>query len=151
MNSASPPSRWPLVAAGLFLAANLAVPLAFGDLYPFTSAPMFRDCPERCCNYRVYAADGSELPAEDWLLQRIYDGNPVGYGVGRCPPAVIEQQFGVVCDEAAVRTHIQRQFAQPQHARHSSVEVVQETIGPLPSSERVGVLETRRWRIERPQ
>ena len=85
--------RWPLAAAGLLLAANVVVPLLFGDVYPFTSAPMFRDCPGQCANYRVLAADGRELPAEEWLLSRVYDGNPVGYGVGVRPPALNEQAF----------------------------------------------------------
>jgi len=133
----------------LLLAANIVVPLLWGDVYPFTSAPMFRDCPEKCCNYRVFAADGQELPAEEWLLHRIYDGNPVGYGVGVCAPAVIEQEFGVVHEDAAVRQHIQAQLAQPRHQEHAYVEVVQEVIGPLDSG-RVGIVETRRWRIERP-
>jgi hypothetical protein len=124
-------SRWPLAAAGLLLAANIAVPLVFGDLYPFTSAPMFRDCPAQCCQYRVLAADGGELPAEYWLVQRIYDGNPVGYGVGLRPPAVVEREFGSVESESAVRRHIERQLAQPEHRRHAWVEVVQEVIGPV--------------------
>ena len=138
-----------LFAAGFLLAANVVVPLIGGDVYPFTSAPMFRDCPGRCCNYRVIAADGSELPASDWLLQRVYDGNPLGYGVGVRPPEVIEKEFGVVADEAAVRGHVQRQLALPQHQRQAWIEVVQEEIGPISGSGRVGVVATRRWRIER--
>ena len=141
-------SRAAIAATLLLLAANIFVPLHWGDVYPFTSAPMFRDCPERCCNYRVFAADGQELPAEEWLVQRVYDGNPVGYGVGICAPAVIEQEFGVVHEDAAVRQHIQQQLAQPRHQEHAYVEVVQEVIGPLDSG-RVGIVETRRWRIER--
>ena len=138
-----------LVAIALLLGANIIVPLLWGDVYPFTSAPMFRDCPRQCCNYHVYAADGKELPADDWLVQRIYDGNPVGYGVGVRPPAVIEQEFGIVHDEAAVRQHFMQQLALPRHQEHAYVEVVQEVIGPLDSG-RVGVVETHRWKIERP-
>src|SRR4051812_46002343 len=88
-------SRLALAAAALLLAANVVVPALWGDVYPFTSAPMFRDSPARCCGYHVFAPDGRELPAENWLVQRVYDGNPVGYGVGVRPPAVIEQTFGV--------------------------------------------------------
>jgi hypothetical protein len=138
-----------LAAVGLLLAANVVVPLVWGDVYPFTSAPMFRDAPVCCCNYRVYAPDGRELPAADWLVQRIYDGNPVGYGVGTCPPAVLEQTFGHVAGEAAVREHIARQFAQPPNRDLPYVEVVQDHIGPT-DSQHVGILQTTRWRIERP-
>src|SRR3954469_6337007 len=89
-------SRLAIAAAAAVLVANVVVPLLWGDVYPFTSAPMFRDSPRQFCNYHVYAADGTELPATDWLVQRVYDGNPVGYGVGVRPPAVLEQEFGVI-------------------------------------------------------
>ena len=142
-------TRLGLFAALLLLLANTVVPVLWGDVYPFTSAPMFRDRPTRYCNYRVLAPDGSQLAAEDWLVQRIYDGNPVGYGVGLAPPAVIEQEFGIVHDEQAVRSHIELQLARRSNAKYSFVEVVQEVIGPV-DSRRVGVLSTRRWRVERP-
>ena len=141
-------SRLPFLAAGILLAANVVVPLVFGDVYPFTSAPMFRDCPRACCNYRVILPDGSEAPAADWLVQRIYDGNPVGYGVGLCPPAVLEQQFGLTHEEAAIRQHFERQLARPE-CRDSAIEVVQDVIGPTASG-RVGVVESRRWQITQP-
>jgi hypothetical protein len=141
--------RWPLICAGLLLAANLVVPLVWGDVYPFTSAPMFRDCPARCCNYQVLAADGAELPAEDWLAQRVYDGNPVGYGVGICPPSVLEQEFGLVASEDAVRRHFEQQLARPEHRPHAYLDVVQQVLGPLENSQRVGIVETNRWRISR--
>src|SRR3954453_5154684 len=96
-------SPLPFVAVGFFLTAHIVVPLVWGDLYPFTAAPMFRDSPTRYCNYQVFAPDGGDLPQEDWLVQRVYDGNPVGYGVGIQPPAVLEQEFGVVHDGATVR------------------------------------------------
>jgi hypothetical protein len=142
-------SQLALVAVALLLAANGVVPLVWGDVYPFTSAPMFRDRPLCCCNYRVYAPDGRALPAEDWLVQRIYDGNPVGYGVGICPPPVLEQDFCRPADEQVIRAHVIRQFASPQNRRHSYVEVVQEHIGPV-DSQHVGITRTDRWRIERP-
>jgi len=139
----------PLACAGLLLAANVVVPLVFGDLYPFTSAPMFRDCPVQCCRYRVFAASGRELPAGEWLVQRIYDGNPVGYGVGLQAPAVVEKEFGAVEDQSAVRAHIERQLALAQHRQHQWVEVVQEVIGPV-DRQHVGVVKSSRWRITRP-
>jgi hypothetical protein len=148
MHGAPRSSRVPLIAAGLLLSANVVVPLVFGDVYPFTSAPMFRDCPNTCCNYRVVLPDGSEAPAADWLVQRIYDGNPVGYGVGLCPPAVLEQRFGLTHEEAAIRHHFARQPAWPE-CTHSTIEVVQDVIGPTAGG-RVGVIESRRWQIGRP-
>jgi hypothetical protein len=142
-------SRLAMTAAVLLLAANVVVPLVWGDVYPFTSAPMFRDAPQCCCNYRVYGADGRELPAADWLVQRIYDGNPVGYGVGICQPSVIEQEFGAIHDEPTVLKHIEEQFAAPQNQSHKSIEVVQEVIGAI-DSQRVGVVKTSRWHITAP-
>jgi hypothetical protein len=142
-------SQLALVTVALLLAANVIVPLVWGDVYPFTSAPMFRDAPACCCNYRVYAPDGRELPAQDWLVQRIYDGNPIGYGVGICPPPVLEQDFCQPCNEQEVRAHIASQFDRPQNRNYAYVEVVQDHIGPI-DSQRVGITHTSRWRIERP-
>lgn len=138
-----------LAAVGALLAANVVVPLVWGDVYPFTSAPMFRDAPRCCCNYRVYAPDGRELPAEDWLVQRIYDGNPIGYGVGICPPPVLEQDFCRPCDEATIRAHIARQFDNPKNRDYAYVEVVQDHIGPT-DAQHVGITQTSRWQVERP-
>jgi hypothetical protein len=140
-------SRCALAAAAALLAANVVVPLVWGDLYPFTSGPMFRDRPAQCCNYRVYDPAGRELPLAEWFVQRIYDGNPVGYGVGIHPPAVIEQEFGIVHDEAAVRRHIERQL-QAHSRAYDYVDVVQEIVGPI-DDQHVGVVCTNRWRINR--
>jgi len=148
MHAAPRTSRLSLIAAGLLLTANVVVPLVFGDVYPFTSAPMFRDCPSTCCNYRVVLPDGKEAPAADWLVQRIYDGNPVGYGVGLHPPAVLEQQFGLTHEESAIRQHFERQLAWPE-CKYSDIEVVQDVIGPTANG-RVGVVDSRRWQIARP-
>jgi hypothetical protein len=144
----SPAGNLGPLAAGLLLVANAFVPLVWGDVYPFTSAPMFRDAPEQCCNYRVFGPDGRELPAEAWLCERVYDGNPVGYGVGIRPPPVIEQQYGGVHDEAAVRAHFGPLLARPENAGLAYVEVVQEVLGAKPDGS-VGVVRTERWRIER--
>jgi hypothetical protein len=138
-----------LLAIVALLAANIVLPLVFGDVYPLTSAPMFRDSPARFCNYRVLAPDGKELPASDWLVQRIYDGNPVGYGVGVRPPSVLETEFGVVHDEATVRRHIQGQFFEKGNDRHEFVVIEQEIVGPV-DSQRVGMIETETWRVYRP-
>jgi hypothetical protein len=147
------------LAVGLLLAANALVPLVCGDIYPFTSAPMFRDAPTQYANYRVYDPQGNELPSRHYALDkgktedpfrigRVYDGNPVGYGVGIAPPPVLEQKFGMVHDEAIVRRHIQKQLARPENAKYPYVEVEQDVIGAI-DEQRVGVVATRRWRIER--
>lgn len=141
-------SRLALLSVGILLAANVVVPLIGGDVYPFTSAPMFREGGDRCCNYRVYSPEGRELPAENWLVQRVYDGNPVGYGVGVVPPAVIEQKFGAVPEEA-VWWHILWQFPRDGNRQYRYVEVEQDVLGPV-DDQRVGVIRTNRWRVERP-
>jgi hypothetical protein len=148
MESSALRSRVACAAVTALLVANVLVPLVWGDVYPFTSAPMFRDSPEMCCNYQVLDADGSALPADQWLVQRIYDGNPIGYGVGIHPPPVIEQQFGVVHDDAIVRHHFERQLAERHTQLHPSLEVVQQVIGPI-DGHQVGVMRTERWRIGR--
>jgi hypothetical protein len=138
-----------LLAVALLLTANVVVPLVGGDIYPFTSAPMFRDRPAGCCNYRVILEGGSEAPAAEWLVQRIYDGNPVGYGVGVRPPAVLEKKFGIAHERADVQQHFERLLSRAE-CKHATVEVVQEVIGPLPAGT-VGVVSTHRWRFSRPQ
>jgi len=137
-----------MLAAAALLLANVVVPVIWGDLYPFTSAPMFRDCPTEICNYSVYDAEGTELQQGDWLVQRVYDGNPLGYGVGVKPPPVLEQQFGVVHDESTVRQHFQRQLAEPRHQRYAFVDVVQEVVGAT-DAQHVGVVRSQRWRVAR--
>jgi hypothetical protein len=148
MNRLLTRSRLALLAAAALLIANIVVPVIWGDVYPFTSAPMFRDCPREFCNYYVYDAAGRELPQADWLVQRIYDGNPLGYGVGVQPPNVLEQEFGVVHDETTVRQHFQRQLAQPRHQQLAFVNVVQEVVGPI-DAQHVGIVRTQRWRMQR--
>jgi hypothetical protein len=109
---------------------------------------MFRDMPQQYCNYRVLAPDGKLLPAEDFLVQRIYDGNPLGYGVGIVPPPILER-FGEVRDEATIRRHIEQQLSRERNRKYAYVEVEQEVIGPI-DSQRVGVVRVDRWRVARP-
>src|SRR5437899_7626670 len=142
-------SRLATTAAATLLVANILVPLIGGDIYPFTPAPMFRDSPSGCCNYQVFAADGRELHPQHWRLQRVYDGNPVGYGVGVRPPAILEMEFGVVHDAATVRQHVERQFHEPVNQGHEFVDVIQEVIGPT-DRQHIGIVRRQRWRIERP-
>ena len=147
--SSSLRSHLGLIGAALLLLANVVVPLVWGDVYPFTSAPMFRDSPRQCCSYQVLSLDGGQLPADEWLVHRIYDGNPIGYGVGVRPPPVIEREFGIVHEESAVRRHLERRFADEENQSHDAIEVVQQIIGPI-DAEHVGVVRTERWRFARP-
>jgi hypothetical protein len=143
----------------LFAAANVIVPLTLGDVYPFTVAPMFRDAPQQYANVRVFAPDGKKLAdnsrraldaatsPDPFCLRRYYDGNPVGCGVGICPPKTIDD-FGKVPHEQAVREHITQHW--PRDLNLEYVEVEQEIVGPL-DAQRVGVQSTQRWRVARPQ
>jgi len=148
-----------MIAVGLLLAASALVPAVCGDIYPFTTGPMFRDAPTQYANYRVFDPSGNELPTrhyaldkektkDPFLVGRMYDGNPVGYGVGITPPLVLEQQFGVVHDEATVRQHFQQQLERPENALFPYVVVEQEVVGGI-DEQRVGVIETRTWQIDR--
>ena len=128
-----------------FLVGNLAVPPFVGDLYPFTVVPMFSDSPQVYCNYLVYDPEGSLLRADDFQLQREYDGNPVGLGAGLVPRPTLDR-FGTVPDERAVVDHVARRLAAMDDLRY--VDVVQEVIGQV-SSEKVGVLRTSQWRVHR--
>ena len=135
----------PLLAIGLFVLANLILPPLFGDLYPFSSSPMFRDRPAAYCTYMVFGPDGVELPPADFGLHRNYDGNPDCVGVGRRPAPSLDR-FGLVTGEAEVRAHVAKVLAgRPELA---FVEVVQEVVGPV-DSERVGVVTVHRWRVGR--
>lgn len=145
-----------VAVVSIYLAAHAIVPVIWGDIYPFTSAPMFRDAPKQYCNYRVISlASGKELPAKDWLTFRTYDGNPVGYGVGIVPPPVLER-FGEVLDEQTIVRHIQKQFENPVNQKVPGVVVEQIVIGPVehPSSEKlvwVGVTNKHVFIVKNPK
>ena len=76
-----------------FVLASLILPFAVGEIFPVTTAPMFRDQPGKYCDFAVFAPDGTALPLETLGLQRYYDGNPVGYGSGRLPAETLDR-FG---------------------------------------------------------
>jgi hypothetical protein len=151
------PSLAVLMACGAFVLANLLVPLRWGEVYPFTVAPMFRDAPLTYCNYRVYSPAGNLLAdnstrrddpvdrPDPFRLRRYYDGNPVGLGVGIRPPSTLDT-FGSVPSEGAVRRHFQGCLATRSDLPYVIVE--QEVIGPI-DAWRVGVRRTHRWHIAR--
>ena len=143
-------SRNALLAAGVLLAANIGVPVLWGDVYPFTSAPMFRDAPTECCQYTIRSLDQQGLNPADWLLHRVYDGNPVGYGVGLQAPPVLEQRYGDVHDLAAIQQHVARQFKRAANATHRTVEIQQIVIGALANGS-VGPVRTQSYVVDMPQ
>lgn len=128
-----------------FMATNIAIPLYFSELYPFTIAPMFRDRPECYCNYRVLSPTERDLPLEEFQLQRVYDGNPVGIGGGIKPPPTLNR-FGSVPDAATIRRHVQMILARSPND-YPFVDVVQEVIGPTDKS--VEVTQLTRIRVHR--
>jgi hypothetical protein len=135
-----------LLAVALFMGINVAVPMVVEDLYPFTSVPMFRDQPTRYCNYSVYDPNGRRLPSEDFLLQRVYDGNPPGVGIGIQPPAVLERKFGEVASRSQVVQHVCRELSKRPDVPF--VIVVQDVVGANVEG-RIGVLRSNRWKISR--
>lgn len=115
----------------VFALCNLALPLVFGELYPFTIAPMFRDRPQLYCQYRVVSDDGTELSLRDFELHRNYDGNPVGFGAGIKPHPSLDQ-FGTAPDEEVLRSHVS-QILNSKYSDLRFVDVVQTVIGPTDS------------------
>jgi len=71
-----------MVSVFAFVAISLVAPFVVGELYPFTVSPMFRDQPETYCTYQLFDESGKELALEKYGLHLVYDGNPVGLGMG---------------------------------------------------------------------
>lgn len=152
------PSPTILIACILFIAANIVVPLTLGDVYPFTIAPMFEDAPRKYSNLRVLSPTGEVLAdnstrridpitkPDPFLLRRYYDGNPVGVGVGIEPPKTIDE-FGQVPSIPEVREWIEQRLVEmPQY---EFVDVQQQVVSAV-DERRVGILEMRTFRVDRP-
>jgi hypothetical protein len=155
------PGKYQFVGVTLFVLANLVMPLVFGELYPFTNASMFPDKPQLYCNYAVYDPNGRELfrssisgltwansrmpSVDDFGLQRLYNGNLPGIGVGIKPPDTLDR-FGTAPDQQTVTEHVARKLSRKPDLEF--VDVVQEIVGPV-TSNRVGVVQTNRWRVYR--
>jgi hypothetical protein len=135
-----------LFAVGLFCLAAAGVPLVYTDLYPFSRAPMFADAPRLYCDHHVHGPDGTELPPQDFGVQRNYWGNPVGVGVGFLPPDTVDSFGEVAGPEDVVRqveNHLRRFPELPW------VEVTQQVIGPV-DADRVGPVALHRFHIPNP-
>jgi hypothetical protein len=147
-----------LICCLVFILSNILIPFTLGDIYPFTIAPMFRDTPLMYANYRIYSPDGTKLAdnsrreidptgsPDPFKLRRYYDGNPVGCGVGICPPKTLGD-FGIVHQEKLVRKHIAENW--PSDLVFPYIEIEQEIIGPI-DAQKVGIQKIQRWRINRP-
>ena len=129
-----------------FCLVLVLAPLVFGELFPFTSAPMFRDAPKVYCVYGVTGPDGQPLSLKTFRLHQNYDGNPVGMGGGRTPEPTLNI-FGQVQDMEQVRKHVQR-YLNDRHPSLAFVDVQQRVFGAL-SENRVGLLSAETIRVKR--
>jgi hypothetical protein len=130
----------------MIVSAVLILPLVFGELFPFTSAPMFRDSPQVYCDYEITGPEGVRLKAKDFHLQRNYDGNPPGLGAGVQPAATLDR-FGFAPEIATVRAHVEKLLrARPQGP--AFIDVRQRVIGAT-DDDRIGVIRDTSIRVVR--
>lgn len=133
------PSRFEKIAVVAFVVINLLGPFVLGERYPFTIAPMFCDEPGEFAEYELYDPDGNSLPLARFQLQRNYDGNPPGLGVGIKPPATLDS-FGNIPSEEELRSHLEKMLEEQQDL--DSVRVVRRVIGAI-DDQHVGELPDR--------
>ena len=129
-----------------FLGLNLCAPVVFGERFPFTIAPMFCDEPSCYCEYEVRDAEGKPVELAELRMQRVYDGNPVGLGVGIEPPATLDQ-FGVVPTREEVTEHLLKQMDAWPETPFLSVEM---TVVGATDDNHVGPVKTDQFIVERP-
>jgi hypothetical protein len=138
-----------LAVIALFCAANLFVPLALGEMYPFSNAPMFYNAPQCYCDYKVQTPDGGVIEKEALTplgLQRNYWGNPPDRGMGiQAPPTV--DCFGEVACKEDVCAQVCRWLR--EHPEVPYLDVTQQVIGPVDAL-RIGPVESHTWRVENP-
>ncbi len=84
-----------MIFVAAFIVVNLVVPFTIGELYPFSTSPMFCDQPTKYCTYEVVDADGDQVDLKRLGLHLVYDGNPPGLGVGIVPSPTLHA-FGEV-------------------------------------------------------
>lgn len=125
-----------------FVLASLILPFTLGEIFPITTAPMFRDHPGKYCDFAVFAPEGKVLNLETFGLQRYYDGNPVGYGSGRLPAETLdrfgddEQVEDVVPTRAELRAWVSERMTTLEYPY---VRVQVRVWGPVGSS--IGLLD----------
>ena len=128
----------------IFVLSSIVMPLIFGELFPFTSAPMFRDAPRLYSVYEVTDDRGTRIDPRDVQLHRNYDGNPVGLGAGVTPLPTLDP-FGTASSVEKVRQHVsQRIKVHHPHAKY--LEIRQKVFGPI-DEKRVGVVKETVFRV----
>lgn len=134
------------MVCGVFVLANIFVPLPWGDLYPFSVVPMFRDAPLQYCAFTVRDVDGNDLSLEDFRLHRIYDGNPIAMGAGiQTPPSLDRFEDPPPAEELVA--HVEERLR--VLGRWEAVDVTLEVVGPTQDGG-VGVVRRESWRVRRP-
>ena len=129
-----------------FIGLNMFAPVVFGERFPFTISPMFCDEPSCYCDYALTDSNGQPVNLVDLNMQRVYDGNPVGLGVGIRPPATLDQ-FGVVPTQEEVTQHLLNQIEKWPDTPFLNVQV---TIVGATDDDHVGPVETIDFIVKRP-
>ena len=129
-----------------FIVTNLIGPVVLGERFPFTISPMFCDEPARYCEYLVTDANGREIDLASLKLQRVYDGNPVGLGVGIQPAETLDR-FGQVPTEQELSRHLLEQTDAWPDTPYLRVEMT--VVGALDENH-VGPVERIELTVERP-
>lgn len=135
------------IAILLFVALNLAAPVAQLELYPFSRFPMFAGTPTHVAIYRVTDPSGRELPTRDFGLKLNSDDNPPRAGHGYLPPPTLDE-IGAVATPAAVRAWVEERLASGA-ASVAFVEVTRTVYGPA-SDGSFGPVTREAWRIHTP-
>ncbi|MCH2121010.1 MAG: hypothetical protein VXX55_11595 [Planctomycetota bacterium] len=129
-----------------FIVINLIGPIVLGERFPFTISPMFCDEPACYCEYFVTDANGREIDLASLKLQRVYDGNPVGLGVGIQPAETLDR-FGQVPTEQELSRHLLEQIDVWPDTPYLRIEMT--VVGALDEN-RVGPVERLALKVERP-
>ena len=112
------------LAVVAFVVFSVAAPFLLGEMYPVTVSPMFCDKPTQCCTYRIVGHDGHEVDPELFGLHLVYDGNPVGLGMGIKPTPTLHD-FGEVPGISEVEDHVREIVDQKGIECGESIKVTQ--------------------------
>ncbi len=142
--------RAELAAVAVFAALFLGVPPFVLELYPFSTPTMFSFRVHQIAEYEVRDPAGHSLPPAPFGLALAEPHDPPlhqswrsGYGrVGRATP----HGYNVVLDDAHLRALVRARLA--EHPDLPFVTVTQRVRGPLDALH-VGVVSTKKWRIDR--
>jgi len=116
-----------IAAVVAFVVLNLAAPFLLGEIYPVTVSPMFCDQPTQYCTYEVFDENGNAVDLELLGLHMVYDGNPVGLGMGiKATPTM--HKFGEVPTFEEVERHVREMASKVSAELTDSVKVVQTVV-----------------------